>query len=286
MTFIVKKVLIFCVLLVAFFAFSGNTYATSEKSNPLPISFQIDVQNWNDVNKTLPKYSKFTVIDVESGKSFDVQRRAGNRHADVQPLTKKDTKIMKQIYDGSWSWRRKAVLILTQDRLIPASMHGMPHGAGALKNDFPGHFCIHFSGSTTHRTGKSDLSHHVMILKAAGKIDEYINTLPPSQLLNVFFVSIKNDDKGLAKKMAISNQKNLKKELVKIDNIEAIQWSLPPINENKTTELSTTIPVDVSIFIKDAGPIRTKLTFTLIRTSFLSPWKVNMDPLLSTLSNS
>jgi hypothetical protein len=286
MTYILKKVLITSALLLPFFSFKGNTYALTDQSNPLPISFQIENQNWENVNEILPKYSKFTVIDVESGNSFDVQRRAGNRHADVQPLTRKDTKIMKQIYDGSWSWRRKAVLILTHDRLIPASMHGMPHGAGALQNGFPGHFCIHFSGSTTHRTGKSDLSHHVMILKAAGKIDEYMNSLPPSQLLNVFFVTIKNGDKGLAKKIAISNQKNIKKELMKINEIEAIQWSLPSIKEKKTAQLATSIPVEVRIYIKDTGPIRTKLTFTLVRTSPLSPWKVNIDPLLSSISDS
>jgi hypothetical protein len=61
---------------------------------------------------------------------------------------------------------------------------------------------------------------------------------------------------------------------------------MPIMKEKKSPDLSTPIPVDVRIFIKDTGPIRTKLTFTLIRTSALSPWKINIDPLLSTLSNS
>lgn len=251
---------------------------------PSPISFQIEIKDWEAVNKSLPKYSKFTVVDVESGKSFDVQRRAGRRHADVQPLTREDTKIMKEIYNGNWSWRRRAVLILAHDSLIPASMHGMPHGAGALQNGFPGHFCIHFFGSTTHRTGKSDLSHHVMILKAAGRIDEYMNNLPPSQLLNVLFVTIKNGDKGLTKNIVISNQKNIKKELKKLEKIEAIQWTFPQSKETEPYSFATEIPVEVNFLIKDKGPIRIKLSFILVRTSPLSPWKVNIDPLLSTIN--
>jgi hypothetical protein len=261
-----------------------HTYAIGIEENPCQISFQIEIQDWDAVRQFLPKYSKFTVIDVESGKSFDVQRRAGSGHADVQPLTKKDTKIMKKIYGGRWSWKRRAVLILAKDSLIPASMHGMPHGAGALQNGFPGHFCIHFSGSTTHRTGKSDISHHLMILKASGKIDEYLNNLPPSELLNVFLAIIKNGDKGLAKKIAISNQKDINHELNKIEKIVAIRWSLPKQRKTVPYSLAANVPVDVNLFMNNIGAINTKLTFTLVRTSPLSPWKVNIDPLLSTVS--
>lgn len=278
-----KKVLFIVILFLSLISFTDFTYATTDEAVLTPISFQIEIQDWEAVNKIIPKYSLFTVIDVESGKSFNVQRRAGSRHADVQPLTREDTRIMKEIYDGNWSWRRRAVLILADENLIPASMHGMPHGAGSLPNGFCGHFCIHFMGSTTHRTGKADLSHYVMILKAAGKINEYINNLPPSQLLNVFFVSIKNQDKGLVKKIAISNQKNIKKELKKIEKIDAIQWTLPQTKELGPNSIATEIPVEVNLFIKDIGKIRTKLSFSLVRTSPISPWKVNIDPLLSSI---
>jgi hypothetical protein len=65
------------------------------------MSFKIEMLNWKEVNQLLPRYTKFTVMDVETGKKFDVQRRAGSHHADVQPLTVKDTKIMKRIYGGN-----------------------------------------------------------------------------------------------------------------------------------------------------------------------------------------
>ena len=73
-----------------------------EDSND-PISFNIEMLPWEEVNEILPKFSKFEVIDVETGLRFSVQRRAGSKHADVQPLTRKDTKIMKEIYQGKWS---------------------------------------------------------------------------------------------------------------------------------------------------------------------------------------
>lgn len=207
------KLLLSIFLVLTIYPFYTNAYASSLQPYGFPINFQIETQHWKEVNKIIPKMSKFTVIDVESGKSFDVQRRAGKHHADVQPLTRKDTKIMKNIYHGHWSWRRRAILILAKDRLITASMHGMPHGAGALQNGFPGHFCIHFIGSTTHKTERSDLSHQLMILKAAGKIDEYLANATPNQVTDALMVFIKNGDEGLIKKIAVSKHKNIKKRL-------------------------------------------------------------------------
>jgi hypothetical protein len=281
-----KTHLSFILFLVIIFVGVEHTYASTEESNVPPINFQVEMLHWKDVNEFLPRYTKFTVIDVESGKSFDVQRRAGMHHADVQPLTRKDTKIMKEIYNGHWSWRRRAILIQSHNRLIAASMHGMPHGAGALENGFSGHFCIHFIGSTTHRSEKSDLSHQVMISKAGGTIDEFIESLTPPQLLNTFMVFVKNGDKGLVKKVAITNKKNIKNELKKIDNIEAIRWNLFSSLETEPYSLEAEVPVEVKLIIKDTGPIKTKLSFTFVRTSPLSPWKINLDPLMSVIEQS
>ena len=58
---------------------------------------------------------------------------------------------MKKIYNDQWSWKRRAIIVLVKDQMIATSMHGMPHGTGALQNDFPGHFCVYFFGSITHR---------------------------------------------------------------------------------------------------------------------------------------
>ncbi|MDQ7862437.1 hypothetical protein RCO48_19800 [Peribacillus frigoritolerans] len=59
-----------------------------------PISFKIEMLPWEIVNNIIPDKTNFTIIDIETGLSFKVQRRAGSHHADVQPLTKEDTQIM------------------------------------------------------------------------------------------------------------------------------------------------------------------------------------------------
>lgn len=275
------KLLLSIFLVLTIYPFYTYTYASNIQTNGFPINFQIESQHWKEVNKIIPKMSKFTVIDVESGKSFDVQRRAGKHHADVQPLTRKDTKIMKNIYHGHWSWRRRAILILAKDRLITASMHGMPHGAGALQNGFPGHFCIHFIGSTTHKTERSDLSHQLMILKAAGKIDEYLVNATPNQVTDALMVFIKNGDKGLIKKVAISKQKNIEKQIKKLDQIDTIRWNRQATNKTDALIISYTVPVDLQMFIKEKGALKTRVSFQLMRTSPLTPWKVTIDSLLS-----
>ncbi|MEL3971229.1 hypothetical protein AAEO50_02965 [Rossellomorea oryzaecorticis] len=195
---------------------------------PLP-SFSIEILPWNSVNKMIPKKSFFTIIDVETGLSFKVQRRAGSKHADVQPVTKKDTAIMKSIYSGKWSWDRRAILIQYNDRLIPASMNGMPHGAGALQNGFPGHFCVHFYGSTTHKTPTPDLAHKLMILKAGGELHKYLYNMDPYESLHVMEIAINQHDDKLLSLVLVEGEKGTAKKLIKeIEHIDITELSLLP----------------------------------------------------------
>lgn len=116
-----------------------------------------------------------TVTDVDTGKSFKVKRLYGRNHADSEPLTKEDTKIMKSIYNGSWSWDRRAIIVTVYDkekkveRKIAASMNGMPHGGESITdNNFKGQFCIHFKNSRTHSGNRWDAAHQDAVKKAAG----------------------------------------------------------------------------------------------------------------------
>lgn len=119
-------------------------YANEWEDKDGPINFKIEMLPWEKVNEIIPNKTVFTIIDVETGLSFQVQRRAGSQHADVQPLTKKDTQIMKKIYHDQWSWKRRAILVFIDQQMIAASMHGMPHGAGALQMDSQGIFVFTF----------------------------------------------------------------------------------------------------------------------------------------------
>ncbi len=101
-----------------------------------------------------------TIKDVNTGRTFRVQRRFGTNHLDVEPLTANDTAVLKSVFGGSFSWSRRAILVLFNGHVYAASMNGMPHGTyGITDNNFNGHFCIHFTNSRTHDTDKVDSAH-------------------------------------------------------------------------------------------------------------------------------
>lgn len=153
---------------------------------------------WKEAKSLLPLKAKFAVHDLETGLSFAAQRRAGSSHADVQPLTKEDTAVMKRIFGGQWSWKRRSIVVKYEGRTLAASMHGMPHGGdGIPDNGFSGHFCIHFLGSSTHGSGQTDLAHQLMARKAGGELGEAVHELPPEQLAQALFEAVNQQDEAL-----------------------------------------------------------------------------------------
>lgn len=247
-----------------------------------PFSFQINMHRWNDVNQMIPKYSKFQVIDYETGATFSVQRRAGSKHADVQPLTNKDTEIFKKIYNGKWSWNRRAALVLVNDQLIAASMHGMPHGAGALQNGFPGHFCIHFYESTTHGSTTPDFDHYLMILRSAGKLEQFLNAMSSNEAVNVLFTAINNNDVNLLNSVVFTDQNKATKEPLQrlAMNIEGIRWRMFTVNYEGSDLLSFNLPVEVNMYEKNKGLKKATIELHLMRSSLLDRWKVDPNPLI------
>ncbi|WP_133063635.1 hypothetical protein, partial [Fictibacillus aquaticus] len=190
------KTLMICCILMTLFGAELKAHA-SEPPTHFPLIQNGDPVPWKKAEQLLPRGSIFTVIDKETGFYFKVQRRAGSSHADVQPLSYGDTAVLKHLYNGKWSWRRRAILIPVNDQLIAASMHGMPHGRGSLPNGFPGHFCIHFQGSRTHKKENMDPSHQLMVYKAAGKLEEYAANASPEQLIVMFLAGLKQQDKAI-----------------------------------------------------------------------------------------
>lgn len=234
---------------------------------------KIKMTQWEEVKDILPKYSKFMVMDLETGMKFHVQRRAGSNHADVQPLTSEDTAIMKKIYNGQWSWKRRAIIVISENEKIAASMHGMPHGGGALKNNFPGHFCIHFYGSTTHRTNFMDLSHKLMILKAAGRLEEYLEQTDPYDLVNAYIAGIKQQDSKIIAFISLQ-ELNWDRILPLIDNIRISRMEVLPA-EDITDELTLTIPVEINWQLKGVGGRNFIGKINLVRFMPNEQWKID-----------
>jgi len=147
--------------------------------------------SWSEASRIFSRGSTATVYDIETGLSFKIKRTYGTNHADCETLTAEDTKIMKKIYGGSWSWTRRAIIVDVNGTKLAASMAGMPHagvesaaanktvssrsggyGKGtnldAVKgNNMSGVFDIHFYQSKTHGTQRVDEKHQAAVKKAA-----------------------------------------------------------------------------------------------------------------------
>lgn len=164
--------------------------APSKYGQPLP---------WGEVTQMFPRYVAAVVEDLETGKRFEVTRRGGSYHADVQPLTAEDTKTMREIFSQGWTWRRRAIIVEIGGQRIAASMNGMPHGSGLIQgNDFSGHFCLHFLGCKVHKSGKVDPAHQMMVWKAAGQPWIPFQKADPRELIDLVFTAINQGDGELA----------------------------------------------------------------------------------------
>ena len=257
-----------------------SVYAVEWEDEEGPISFKIEMLPWEIVNNIIPDKTNFTIIDIETGLSFKVQRRAGSHHADVQPLTKEDTQIMKKIYNNKWSWNRRAIIVLINNQMIAASMHGMPHGAGALQNGFSGHFCVHFSGSITHRLKNEDLSHKLMVLKAAGKLDDYIQTVSPYELIRIFTIAVNQGDQKLLT-MTFSNpgHPNRVNKLVKDITYFGVDDPLRQPSEQLNGLFLVDVPVQVAIYKKREGKEKKVMHFMIRRESLTDRWFIDQGSL-------
>lgn len=226
-----------------------------------------EILTWEDASQVIPKYSKFTITDVESGLSFEGQRRAGSSHADVQPLTKADSATLKSIYGGAWSWDRKAVLVKIGDRTLAGSMHGMPHGGDGIPgNDFDGHFCIHFLGSVTHGSRSSDPAHQVMVHRAAGLLTSYISKLSPWALIDVWISAANQGDLQLLQVTTGQEQ------AVHVRSMRRLS-KLPERDVSQLLELETA--VDVTATPSRSAAARTKrVLFRLERATLDSRWYI------------
>jgi hypothetical protein len=145
---------------------------------------------YNEVQYIWQRGTNATITDVATGESFQVKRTFGTNHADVEPVTKKDSQIIKEIW-GGFSWERRAVVVQVGDTVMAASFTAMPHagveskpavqvvsgrsggyGTGqnldAVKgNGVSGVMDIHFLNSRTHSTNRLLSSQQNMVKKAA-----------------------------------------------------------------------------------------------------------------------
>lgn len=146
----------------------GSTASTSASSSSGSSTTKTEVLDWyaDNVSRLIPKNAHFTIKDVKTGKTFNAVRWSGGDHMDTEPASSADTAVIKSIYGGSFSWKRRPILIKYNGHVYAASMNGMPHGTTTISNGFDGHFCIHFKNSKTHGTDKVDAEHQNCVTQA------------------------------------------------------------------------------------------------------------------------
>lgn len=146
---------------------------------------------WKEANKVFSIGTTAKVTDVRTGKTFNIVRTYGGNHADCETATLKDSKAMKEIWGGNWSWTRRPVIIEVKGRRLAASIAAMPHagvdsqpankiissrsqgyGRGynldkVKNNGMDGVFDVHFLNSRTHGTNRVNTAHQNAIKEAA-----------------------------------------------------------------------------------------------------------------------
>ncbi len=125
-------------------------------SNPKPDPTTVQLIDWSEAKNIFTIGVPAKVYDVYSGITYFVKSFSNGHHADVEPVSKEDTSLLKETYGGSWSWDPRPVWVTINGYTMAASINGMPHGSGTNPNNgMDGQVCIHFKGSTTHNGNTS-----------------------------------------------------------------------------------------------------------------------------------
>lgn len=144
---------------------------------------KIEIVSWDSISKQIPVGSNIDIQDYKTSIKFRVRRTAGSLHADVEPCTKEDYSIMKEIYALPPSFEQAyyyPVICTIDGKKYGAAIMSFPH-AGSTKtppgtktkiltggfrnilngnyirdNGVVGHFCLHFKDSRRHTDEKQD----------------------------------------------------------------------------------------------------------------------------------
>ena len=145
----------------------GDNDISTNAAKLAGIEGQVQLSTWDEIDKIWRKGTTALVTDVLTGLQYTAYRFGGWYHADCEPLTAEDTAVMLEMYDGTWSWDRRAIWVTIDGVTYAASQNGMPHLSSPVSgNDFDGHYCIHFYHSKVHATSKECSRHQACVMYA------------------------------------------------------------------------------------------------------------------------
>ena len=131
-------------------------------------TYEVELLRWSYVRHNVIRNGEpLLITDVRSGITYWVAAFSQGNHADVEPITREDTELMRQAF-GRWTWDPRPVWVTIDGRTIAASINGMPHaGSTNSNNGMNGHICLHFYGSTTHSGARSHERDHQRAVQEA-----------------------------------------------------------------------------------------------------------------------
>ena len=153
-----------------------NDFYESELIQKFNQSPQLVQLNFDEVSPLLD--GEFEVFDMQSGLSFFAIRTGGKNHADVEPLSIEDVKILNEICEEKPNQTRRPALVkLSENAYIPASFCAYPHGYCVHNKILNGHICLHFKNSLTDSTEKEDSQHQKCVSYATKNGQNFIDSL-------------------------------------------------------------------------------------------------------------
>ncbi|WP_170291833.1 LysM peptidoglycan-binding domain-containing protein [Heliobacterium mobile] len=159
--------------LIAVSGYAPRAYAVQPGQDKAPARVGKLVDWFLDGQYLLKRNDRFQITDVLTNKTLQVKMMGGYNHSDVEPLTTKDTAVLKDLFPGGWTWTPRAVVVYKDGMNIAASLSGMPHSFDSIPdNGVDGHIDLYLSNSKGHGSGVSlayQKQHADMVKKAAGK---------------------------------------------------------------------------------------------------------------------
>jgi len=127
---------------------------------------------WSEARQLTTRGTTLTIIDVRTGITWQMASFSNGNHSDVETLTATDTAEMLRAWGGRWCWQPRPVHVIVGDRILAASLNGMPHAGWTISgNNMNGHVCLHFYGSRTHNGNRSHERDHQNAVSEAYRAD-------------------------------------------------------------------------------------------------------------------
>ena len=153
--------------------FNTVPIGTADRNNLTMTLYPAEFIDWwtGGIQDLWTRGSNYKVYDVQTGIVFWAHRWAGGNHADIEPLTKEDTKRICDMYGvnsadeivDSKHWYRRPCLVTIGTRTFACSLYGVPHnypdGDTIPDNDFKGQMCLWFWRSNNHSSKRLDQDH-------------------------------------------------------------------------------------------------------------------------------